>query len=1856
MTGPTLPPLAGTATLDITDFRRGTRGALTALREVVDYSRRNGTLTLTARLAGASASAMRAQLTAALGTSALPVTVRFDPASVSAALASLRAQLTSIVSINTSTLTAVQAQIATQITQLTALIAQLRALGGGGGGGGGGSRSSFSAGTQALLAGLEQVNNEYRRGDITGAQYAARLAGIQASLRTAAGAATAGSAEFRALDQAITRTVTGLRQINTDGITKLRTELSGARAQFDAAAAAATTLAQRQAAAATYTAELNRIRVALGGMASSGQLTAQQLGQVNRLLAQTAREANTIRGGINIAGLSGNISNALQQLAGFIPGLSQVTGLMGGLSPAIVGVTLALGAFTVAMGASFRTAAQFQQGIADIKALTQPTAQGLNDLTRAALTMGEPLGVGARAAAAGILELNRAGLSAQQVLEGGLTGALNLAGAAGIQLAEASKFSAAAMTAFKLSSQDLPRVADNFANFANSTFLGAEDLTLAIAAVGPVAVNAGLSIEQFGGIMATAAQGGFKAMNDAGTSLKTMLLSLQSPTENGAAALARIGVNSYDAAGNFRPFLKTISDLRTALAGMSEQGKNNVLRDIFGQDAIRIATILLNSNSEAIEKNVATQGKAGEAARVAKERLDTYQGEVARLSAQFERLRIVLGEKLLPTATKLIQGVSNGVAQLERFANGTDNLLGYVVPLIAAFVGLRGAVIAAAAPAIWASLTTAATAFFTTITAFVASNPLGLLLTAVAALAAGMNKIMNDTARIYAEMDQQSNSSFEQTMARVKALNAQNTELSRAQARQLLLAEQLRAAEEGTVTGVNIFGERTITVDTQRVEQLRKELQGAARDVVVLRTEANRRSASGGQVAALDPAKVKEQSEAVRNLRATLTDRAFQLKIGGLDGVEKEVAQVGKAFDDLRKKLKSSFGGNLNSTELKGALAELAQAQAKEEAAVRARYAQEQAKERAKDYAQAAAQARQGAFDTQRAEIQAMQEGRARTQAERRLALAELQDSIAKQVAEYAKYPDLVAQAQSQGRRQEVALRRQWQREDIEAARQQAQAVASAEGEARAALIAALPDSAEKTRLEREQQLQQVRQGVQDRLKVLAGHPAAQQRILTLGRQQEQALQAGWAREDQQAARERAARIAQAFATAQDATLKAQAAARDVLAAQLDLDTARRVAQARGNAEQIARIELDGQRQRLALQERAAQAERAAQRQQLDTNLRVALAAEGLTTQERAALQRTYYAQVAELDQQYTAGQIGRTQEREQAELDATEKIRAARVTLAQRGLTGAQDTLRDVEQQRALADTAAQRLVAEQRVAAAQQGVIQAGRTILTRARELNLTEEERTQIQGSITEAQRAQAQQMRTIRDTQREVVDEARALRDSYLDVVDAQVDVAARLARTNGQAAAAEAQRLQVVAARLAALDDRISSETDATKRNGMITQRVQLLGQLAEAQLTAGQRQRDTDTQALDLTEARLRAQARVQSLADDAVASAQLDLDLTRQRLTLTQRQLRDATLSADQRTQLLRQEAELTGQIAEQQRTLVQAERDRVTLTRDLARAQETLRQAAQGGTEQARAQLTTQTALVRAREDLTRAEREYADAQAGTDLTRQRTATDTLTAAIQTQRGALRDLADQYTRTLTSMAGVQEAATRLNTVVYGEAGQPFNSQTERQRLTAIEQRRDAARQRLVEALTGGDAEAIAAAVQAFSAQEERYRKQADRLEKQGVKFTRTGQVQAQQLADQVDALGIQYDREALLVQERQRAANQEMEAAVIVSDAMTRFGNGVQALRLPTTFSPTAPTTLPGLDQAVLAALRALPTAAPVTSIIPTTQPITNISTSWEVDVTVHAAPGQSPQQIADQVISTLQDRVRRNGRNC
>ncbi|MFC6660103.1 hypothetical protein [Deinococcus multiflagellatus] len=305
-----------------------------------------------------------------------------------------------------------------------------------------------------------------------------------------------------------------------------------------------------------------------------------------------------------------------------------------------------------------------------------------------------------------------------------------------------------------------------------------------------------------------------------------------------------------------------------------------------------------------------------------------------------------------------------------------------------------------------------------------------------------------------------------------------------------------------------------------------------------------------------------------------------------------------------------------------------------------------------------------------------------------------------------------------------------------------------------------------------------------------------------------------------------------------------------------------------------------------------------------------------------------------------------------------------------------------------------------------------------------------------------------------------------------------------------------------------------------------------------------------------------------------------------------------------------------------------------------------------------------------MASARAALARAERDYQLAVARGRPEALKTATEGLTAAIKGQREALTGLAEEYRKQIAGMEGVQAAAGRLDKVAYGDAGRTYDFNRENERLQAIQARRDAAQVALATALQTGQKDQIAEAADELAKQEERYKKQADLMEKNGSQINRTGEKTTQKLADQVDQLGIQYDREILNLQERARVVDREAEAVMSFGVFVRDFAGSVQALRAPAATAPVATpsSTTVTLDQVSLDALRRV-RPDPVSVLSDqlqfarwlrqhqgaTTMAAPTYITNVEVgEIIVKPPPGSDIKRVARAVKAELFDEARKSGK--
>ncbi|MCS5715115.1 phage tail tape measure protein [Herbiconiux sp. CPCC 205716] len=325
------------------------------------------------------------------------------------------------------------------------------------------------------------------------------------------------------------------------------------------------------------------------------------------------------------------------------------------------GGMLAIGAAAGAgVALAVKKFADFDQQLSAVKAATHESAENMDLLRDAALRAGASTVYSATEAAQSIEELSKAGISTADVLDGGLTGALDLAAAGNLEVADAAGIAATALQTFGLKGSDVSHVADLLAAGAGKAMGDVTDLAAALNQGGLVAQQTGLSIEETTAALAAFASKGLLG-SDAGTSFKTMLQSLTPSSAEAREAMEKYNLTAYDAQGQFIGLEAYAGKLKDGLSGLTTEQQNATLKTIFGADAVRAASVLYQEGSEGIREWTEAVNDQGYAAETAATRLDNLNGDIEALGGALDTALIETGSSANDVLRDLVQNVTDAV-------------------------------------------------------------------------------------------------------------------------------------------------------------------------------------------------------------------------------------------------------------------------------------------------------------------------------------------------------------------------------------------------------------------------------------------------------------------------------------------------------------------------------------------------------------------------------------------------------------------------------------------------------------------------------------------------------------------------------------------------------------------------------------------------------------------------------------------------------------------------------------------------------------------------------------------------------------------------------------------------------------------------------------------------------------------------------------------------------------------------------------------------------------------------------------------------------------------------------------------
>lgn len=344
-------------------------------------------------------------------------------------------------------------------------------------------------------------------------------------------------------------------------------------------------------------------------------------------------------------------------------GMSSAVGTVGTILTKSVSVPLAtVGALSI------KTAAQFEAGMSQVKAISGATGTEFEKLNQKAIEMGAKTKFSASESAQAFKYMAMAGWDANEMISG-IEGTMNLAAASGEDLALVSDIVTDSLTAFGLSASDAAHFSDVLAQASARSNTNVSLMGETFQYVAPVAGALGYSVEDTAVAIGLMANSGIKA-SQAGTALRSIFTNLADPTNEVKQAMEQYNISLTDAEGNMKPLSTLMVELRDRFAGLSEAQKTQLASTLAGKYGMSGLLAVVNASQTDFDNLTKSINNAdGASERMSKTMLDNTQGSLTLMKSAAESTAIIIGNKLKPSFDKVVKSATS---MFEKFNKLSD--------------------------------------------------------------------------------------------------------------------------------------------------------------------------------------------------------------------------------------------------------------------------------------------------------------------------------------------------------------------------------------------------------------------------------------------------------------------------------------------------------------------------------------------------------------------------------------------------------------------------------------------------------------------------------------------------------------------------------------------------------------------------------------------------------------------------------------------------------------------------------------------------------------------------------------------------------------------------------------------------------------------------------------------------------------------------------------------------------------------------------------------------------------------------------------------------------------------------------
>ena len=342
----------------------------------------------------------------------------------------------------------------------------------------------------------------------------------------------------------------------------------------------------------------------------------------------------------------------------YTKGFEKVAGTLAKVGTAIAGLGTAVGGYAIKVGGDF------EAGMSKVQAISGATGEDMEKLSELAKQMGKTTKFSASEAAEGYQYMAMAGWKTEDMLAG-LPGIMNLAAASGESLATTSDIVTDVLTAMGKGAGDAGTFANVLASASSNSNTNVSMMGETFKYVAPLAGALGFNIEDLSQAIGLMANSGIKA-SQAGTSLRSILTRLSSPTDEVETAMAKYGITIADSDGKMRSLSEIMQNLRESLGGLSEQEQTAAATAIGGQEAMSGLLAIVNASQEDYDKLAGAIANSTDAAEnMANTMQDNLQGKLVILKSALEGVGISIYEKFEEPLKNAVEKVTEAVSNFD---------------------------------------------------------------------------------------------------------------------------------------------------------------------------------------------------------------------------------------------------------------------------------------------------------------------------------------------------------------------------------------------------------------------------------------------------------------------------------------------------------------------------------------------------------------------------------------------------------------------------------------------------------------------------------------------------------------------------------------------------------------------------------------------------------------------------------------------------------------------------------------------------------------------------------------------------------------------------------------------------------------------------------------------------------------------------------------------------------------------------------------------------------------------------------------------------------------------------------------